>query len=166
MNGEMSIKHLIFCRGMVECRMETVFRIPQITKRRYIDFHLIEPCKLKVHMMVRVNRSEVVSAALCLMNLDVSRRGTDHSEDLVKKNNRKRRKMEDVEPFLLGISTPTENLELKNEPCSNFESSSDDFSSKIIKGSPITNQLKSNDLCRHSETLMLRDHPREIVTCI
>ncbi|XP_073037465.1 uncharacterized protein [Primulina eburnea] len=84
------------------------------------------------------------------MNLDVSRRGTDHSEDLVKTDNRKRRKMEYVEPFLLDISTPTENLELKNEPCSNFESSSDDFSSKIIKGSPITHQLKANDLC-HSE---------------
>lgn len=55
-------------------------------------------------------------------------------EDLVKKNNRKRRKMEYVEPFLLDISTPTENREVKNEPCSNFESNNNDFSSKIIQG--------------------------------
>ncbi|XP_075511216.1 uncharacterized protein LOC142547043 isoform X2 [Primulina tabacum] len=117
-----------------------------------------------VHI-VRVNRSEVVSAALCLMNLDASRRGTDDSEDLVKKSNKKRKKTEYVEPFLLDISAPTENCEVKNKPCSNFVSNSNDFSTKIIQGSSITSQLKANDLC-YSETLMLHDQPREIVTCI
>lgn len=87
-------------------------------------------------------------------------------EDLVKKNNRKRRKMEYVEPFLHDISTPTENREVKNEPCSKFDSNINDFSSKSIQGSPIANQLKANDLCYPEESLMLRDHPREIVTCI
>ncbi|XP_073286859.1 uncharacterized protein [Primulina huaijiensis] len=136
----------------------------RLLKGDILIFHLIEPCKLKVHI-VRVNRSEVVSAALCLMNLDASRRGTDDSEELVKKNNKKRKKTEYVEPFLLDISAPTENCEVKNKPCSNFESNSDDFSTKIIQGSSITSQLKANDLC-YSETLMLHDQPREIVTCI
>ncbi|XP_073155309.1 uncharacterized protein [Henckelia pumila] len=136
----------------------------RLLKGDILIFHLIEPCKLKVHI-VRVNRSEIVSAALCLMNLDASRRGTDDSEDLVKKSNKKRKKTEYVEPFLLDISAPTKTCEVKNEPCSNLESKGDDFSSKIIQGSPITNQLKANDLC-YPETLMLRDHPRGIVTCI
>ncbi|KAL6546091.1 hypothetical protein OROGR_009965 [Orobanche gracilis] len=57
-----------------------------------------------VHI-VRVSGSDVVSAALCLMNLNATQRGRD--EDLEKKDKGKRKRATKyVEPFLPGISRP------------------------------------------------------------
>ncbi|KAI3446000.1 hypothetical protein Pfo_002665 [Paulownia fortunei] len=141
----------------------------RLLKGDILIFHLTEPCKLKVHI-VRVNGSDVVGAALCLMNLDASGRGTD-AEDIVKKDNRKRKKTKYVEPFLLDISTPLQNDKGKNVSNSilgpvadQSASNSDGFSSEVIEGSEITNQPQSNALC-YPETSFLHDHSREGVTC-
>ncbi|KAK4477044.1 hypothetical protein RD792_016246 [Penstemon davidsonii] len=140
----------------------------RLLKGDLLIFHLIEPCKLKVHI-VRVNDSDVVSAALCLMNLDASSRGTD--SDNVKKDNRKRKKTKYVEPFMLNVSTPEENVKGKSVSNSILEpvachstSNSDGFSSEILEGCEIPNQLQPNDLC-YSRAPFLHDHPREVLTC-
>ncbi|KAK6136878.1 hypothetical protein DH2020_029390 [Rehmannia glutinosa] len=116
----------------------------RLLKGDILIFHLIEQCKLKVHI-VRVNSSDVVSAALCLMNLDACRRGTD-DEDPEKKHKRKRKRTKYVEPFPLDISTPPENVKGKNVP-DQSASNSNGFSSEVIEGSEITNRPQPKTLC-------------------
>ncbi|KAK4437870.1 B3 domain-containing protein [Sesamum alatum] len=140
----------------------------RLLKGDILIFHLTGPCKLQVHI-VRVNDSDVVGAALCLMDLDASRRGTD--ADIVKKDNKKRKKTKYVEPFLLDISTPLENSKGKNAPSSilgcvadRSASKSDGFSYEVIEGSEITNQPQSKDLC-YPKTSFLHEHARKGVIC-
>ncbi|KAG8368349.1 hypothetical protein BUALT_Bualt15G0036300 [Buddleja alternifolia] len=140
----------------------------RLLKGDILIFHLTEPCKLKVHI-VRVNGSDVVSAALCLMNLDASARGTDSG--LIKKDNRKRKKTKYVDPFTPDISTPPKNVKGKNAANSilapvtcQSASNSDGFSSEVLEGSETTNRPQPNDLC-YPETSFLHDHSREVVTC-
>ncbi|KAH6772662.1 hypothetical protein C2S52_004529 [Perilla frutescens var. hirtella] len=133
----------------------------RLLKGDILIFHLTAPCKLKVHI-VRVNGADVVGAALCLLNMDASRRGSD-GEDLVKKVERKRRKTKYVEPY------PVVNAKGKNAPNSALgtvaDHRSDSFCSDVIeKGPEITNQHQPNDLC-YPETSFLHDHAREGVTC-
>ncbi|KAL0356818.1 UNVERIFIED_CONTAM: B3 domain-containing protein [Sesamum calycinum] len=139
----------------------------RLLKGDILIFHLTGPCKLKVHI-VRVNDSDVVGAALCLMEMDASRRGTN--AESAKNDNKKRKKTKYVEPFLLDISTPLENKE-RNAPSSilapvvdRSASKSDGFSYDGIEGSEITNQPQPKDLC-YPKTSFLHDHSREGVIC-
>ncbi|CAI9769928.1 unnamed protein product [Fraxinus pennsylvanica] len=120
----------------------------RLLKGDILIFLLVEPCKLKVHI-VRVNSSDVVDAALCLMNLYARGRGTD--ADLVKKDNKKRKKATSVDPFVLVISTPPENVQSKGkntpnsvvEPVANqYESSGDGFRSEVLEGIDSMNDPK------------------------
>ncbi|XP_022896798.1 B3 domain-containing protein At5g42700-like isoform X3 [Olea europaea var. sylvestris] len=110
----------------------------RLLKGDILIFLLVEPFKLKVHI-VRVNSSDVMDAALCLMNLYAHGRGID--PDLVKKDNKKRKKATFVDPFVLVISTPPESVHSqgKNTPKSvvqpvtnQSESSSNGFRSEIL----------------------------------
>ncbi|XP_011088278.1 B3 domain-containing protein At5g42700 isoform X2 [Sesamum indicum] len=127
----------------------------RLLKGDILIFHLTGPCKLKVHI-VRVNDSDVVGAALCLMDMDASRRGTN--AESMKRDNKKRKKTKYVEPFLLDISTPLENKG-KNAPSSIPAPVADRSAS-----SEITNQPQSKDLC-YPKTSFLHDHSREGVIC-
>ncbi|KAL2512171.1 B3 domain-containing protein [Abeliophyllum distichum] len=138
----------------------------RLLKGDILIFHLIQPCKLKVQI-VRVNGTDVVDAALCLLNLDACRNGTDC--DLVKKDNKKRKKVKYVEPFLHDISTPLESTQSKgkntlNSSLDQSEGNSDGFGSEVLQGSEISKRLPSKDFC-YSETSFLHDHPQEGVTC-
>ncbi|CAA3028386.1 B3 domain-containing At5g42700-like isoform X1 [Olea europaea subsp. europaea] len=133
----------------------------RLLKGDILIFELIEPCKLKVQI-VRVNETDVVEAALCLLNLNACQNGVNL--DLVKKDNKKRKKVKYVEPFLSDISTPLESSQSKgkntlNSSLDQSESNSDDFGSKVLQGSEVTNRL-----C-YSETPFLYDHPHNSVTC-
>ncbi|XP_022896797.1 B3 domain-containing protein At5g42700-like isoform X2 [Olea europaea var. sylvestris] len=110
----------------------------RLLKGDILIFLLVEPFKLKVHI-VRVNSSDVMDAALCLMNLYAHGRGID--PDLVKKDNKKRKKATFVDPFVLVISTPPESVHSQGkntpksvvEPVTNqSESSSNGFRSEIL----------------------------------
>ncbi|XP_022881463.1 B3 domain-containing protein At5g42700-like isoform X1 [Olea europaea var. sylvestris] len=133
----------------------------RLLKGDILIFELIEPCKLKVQI-VRVNETDVVEAALCLLNLNACQNGVNL--DLVKKDNKKRKKVKYVEPFLSDISTPLESSQSKGKNTLNSSldqsgSNSDDFGSKVLQGSEVTNRL-----C-YSETPFLHDHPHNGVTC-
>ncbi|KAL1534642.1 B3 domain-containing protein-like protein isoform X2 [Salvia divinorum] len=139
----------------------------RLLKGDILFFHLTAPCKLKVHI-VRVHDADVVNAALCLMDMDASARGSS-SEDLVKtdkRRGRKHRKTKYVEPYQLDSASPVENVKVKNSiliPVADH--SSNPFCSNMVeKGPEITNQHQTNDLC-YPETSFLRDHAREGVTC-
>ncbi|KAG6406565.1 hypothetical protein SASPL_134169 [Salvia splendens] len=120
-----------------------------------------------VHI-VRVHDADVVSAALCLMDMDASARGSSNEvlSKTDKRRGRKRRKTEYVEPYQLDIASPVENFKGKNSILSPVaDHSSNPFSSDMVeKGPEITNQHQTNDLC-YPETSFLRDHAREGVTC-
>ncbi|XP_022897857.1 B3 domain-containing protein At5g42700-like isoform X2 [Olea europaea var. sylvestris] len=138
----------------------------RLLKGDILIFHLIEPCKLKVQI-VRVNDTDVVEAALCLLNMDACRNGMDC--DIVKKDNKKRKKVKYVEPFLPETSTPVDTIhgKGKNAPNSRLDqslSNSDGFRSKVLQGSEITNRLLPKEYC-YSETPFLPDHPHKGVTC-
>ncbi|CAA3029145.1 B3 domain-containing At5g42700-like isoform X1 [Olea europaea subsp. europaea] len=167
----------------------------RLLKGDILIFELIEPCKLKVQI-VRVNETDVVEAALCLLNLNACQNGVNlgksfsivasvlfiingpkniiifyllsfgilHLEDLVKKDNKKHKKVKYVEPFLSDISTPLESSQSKgkntlNSSLDQSESNSDDFGSQVLQGSEVPNRL-----C-YSETPFLHDHPHNGVTC-
>ncbi|KAL1534648.1 B3 domain-containing protein-like protein isoform X2 [Salvia divinorum] len=61
----------------------------RLLKGDILFFHLTAPCKLKVHI-VRVHDADVVNAALCLIDMDASARGS--STDIVKTEKRRGRK--------------------------------------------------------------------------
>ncbi|CAI9781878.1 unnamed protein product [Fraxinus pennsylvanica] len=138
----------------------------RLLKGDILIFHLIEPCKLKVQI-VRVNDTDVVEAALCLLNMDACRNEMDC--DIVKKDNKKRKKVKYVEPFPPDTSTPVDSIrgKGKNTPNSSLDQSltnSDGFGSEVLKGSEITNRLPPKDFC-YSETPFLHGHPHKGVTC-
>ncbi|XP_047976146.1 B3 domain-containing protein Os03g0184500-like isoform X3 [Salvia hispanica] len=138
----------------------------RLLKGDILFFHMTAPCKFKVHI-VRVHDADVVSAALCLMDMDASASGSGNV--LVKtdkRRGRKRRKTEYVEPYQLDIASPVENFKGKNSILSPVaDHSSNPFSADMVeKGPEITNQHQTNDLC-YPETSFLRDHACEGVTC-
>ncbi|PIN15286.1 hypothetical protein CDL12_12071 [Handroanthus impetiginosus] len=134
----------------------------RLLKGDILIFHLIEPCKLKVHI-VRVNSADVVRAAICLMSLDPSRRGTDADNFVKKERKRGKTKYVDVEPFL-DTFTSSENVKGKNieilKPSE--QSTNSDVSSS--KGCEILNPPQPNDVS-HPETSFLHDRSREVITC-
>ncbi|XP_073024742.1 uncharacterized protein [Primulina eburnea] len=142
----------------------------RLLKGDILIFHLIEPCKLKVHIL-RVNGPDVISAALCLMNWNTSDRELDPAEDLVKKETKTRKKLKYVEPFLNNSSTPSKRLKVQNEPNLAIEPAADHcgsnnkkFSPKALEGSEICDQLQHDDLC-YSKASFFKNGPRKDIAC-
>ncbi|CAA0827638.1 B3 domain-containing protein [Striga hermonthica] len=129
----------------------------RLLKGDILIFHLTEPCKLQVHI-VRVHGSDVVSAALCLMELDAFKRGAN--DDLEKKDKRKRKRTTKyVEPFLPNLSTsPLENVKGKNV-LDQYGRDTDGFSSKFVDS-----EIAVKKAIRYHEPSFLHD-PCEGVVC-
>ncbi|KZV37447.1 hypothetical protein F511_24854 [Dorcoceras hygrometricum] len=143
----------------------------RLLKGDVLIFHLIEPCKLKVHI-VRVHGPDVIGAALCLMNWDTSDREPDSAENLVKKEIKMHGKQKYVEPFLIDSPTPSKHLKARNEPNSGSEPTADHcgsnregFSPKALEGSEISGQLQHNDQC-HSKGSFFKNGPCDGIACM
>ncbi|KAI5661069.1 hypothetical protein M9H77_20392 [Catharanthus roseus] len=143
----------------------------RLLKGDILIFCLIEPCKLKVHI-VRVHGVDAVNAALCLMNMDASRKRKD--AELAKQDNKKRKRtMKYEESYMLDAPkfpdevkekgkkvTKSNSLTLVDQSENNIE----DSLSPVSKGSEIHDHLIPADH-RCSETSFLHDHPCKGVTC-
>ncbi|XP_073127945.1 B3 domain-containing protein Os06g0194400-like [Henckelia pumila] len=143
----------------------------RLLKGDILIFHLIEPCKLKVHI-VRVNGADIIGAALCLMKWNTSDGELDSAEDPAKKEKKKSRKPKYVEPFFIHSSTPSKRLKAQNEPNSAIEPAADHcgsnndegFSPKALEGSEICDQLQHSDLC-YSKASFFKDGPCGGIAC-
>ncbi|KAL6494728.1 hypothetical protein OROGR_031528 [Orobanche gracilis] len=131
----------------------------RLLKGDILIFHLIGPCKLQVHI-VRVSGSDVVSAALCLLSLYATQRGTD-GEDLENKDKRKRKRATKyVEPFLPGISTPG-GKNMRNQSASNTGV----FSSESLEDSDTTVRPRCKKAICCPEPSFLHEDPHAGVIC-
>ncbi|CAN4107713.1 unnamed protein product [Withania somnifera] len=140
----------------------------RLLKGDLLIFRMIEPCKMKVHI-VRVNGLEVVDAALCLMNWDSLNKST--KLDLVWKDNRKRKKAKFLaEPFSVDLSKPKEHVQndshsvvdLNVSPSEHqSENNCEDLDKEVVEGSDVTNCLQSNEICC-SETSFLHDNQKSV----
>ncbi|CAA0807545.1 B3 domain-containing protein [Striga hermonthica] len=134
----------------------------RLLKGDILIFHLTAPCRLQVHI-VRVHGSDVVSAALCLMELDAFGRGED--ADLEKKDKKKRKRTTKyVEPFLPDISTLSENGKGKNV-LDQFTSNANGFSSEFIQDSETAVRPQSKNAIYYPDPSFLHEHSFEGVVC-
>ncbi|XP_051146449.1 B3 domain-containing protein At5g42700-like [Andrographis paniculata] len=139
----------------------------RLLKGDILIFHLIAPCKLKVHV-VRVHGTEVVSAALSLLDISASGRRTDGAVR-VKKGSRKRRKPQFVEPFLLESPEPLLRGTIEGSRTTISDTNAhqpEGISSKAAEGNEPRNQPKPcNNICC-PQTSFLCDHTGKGVTCM
>ncbi|MCD7463611.1 hypothetical protein HAX54_050938 [Datura stramonium] len=143
----------------------------RLLKGDILIFHLIEPCKMKVYI-VRVNDQAAVDAALCLMNLDTSKKSAELV--LVQRDNRKRKKSKrSAEPFFVDLSKPKEHAQNDSDSAVDLnvspsehqsENNSEDLDSKVLEGLDVPNRLQTNEICC-SKTSFLHDNRQKSISC-
>jgi hypothetical protein len=123
----------------------------RLLKGDCLVFHLIEPCKLKVHI-VRVYGLDEVDAALCLMNLELFEKRIDSEEKRKKEKGKKGKKcMEHL--FFLNIPrnyrTTSWNWSRVSSTLDQFDDTSEGFCSEVIGDSEATNHNQESNEMRY-----------------